>query len=293
MDCDHTCGAYCTEPVTPVNPGTGPGAAPTTPPACLSSLPARDCTGTSAYCSTLITFDPRANTSWDDYPLNGETSTNQYRSYLRRDLAMLIQYATAKVACLASAWTTGIGGPLGLGDMSESNGAIPGTSINDPGHPAGTHTGGVDIDVGYYQTTGDNRLRPICAHTTGGTEQYHCTAAPTTLDQWRHALFLGILAEHSRLRVIGVDGQAGALLEAAIAQLCTDGWMTGASCNAVPLAYDPALPDDGGWYYFHHHHTHVSITATTGKMARPSRCLDAACTIGSRKALPLPPYSIE
>ncbi|MBI5481974.1 MAG: hypothetical protein HY906_24175 [Deltaproteobacteria bacterium] len=290
MDCDHTCGAYCSQPV---NPGTGPGPVPTTPPACLSSLPPRDCTGTSAYCSQLITFDPRTNTSWDDYAINGETSSNQYRSYLRRDLVMLIQYATAKVACLASGWTTGTGGALGLGDMSESNGAIPGTSVGSPGHPAGTHTNGVDIDVGYYQkNTSDNRLREICTHTTSGVEQYHCTAAPTTLDQWRHALFLGVLTEHARLRVVGVDGKAGPIIEAAITQLCTDGWMSGASCNDVPLAYE--VTDTGmGWFLFHHHHSHVSLTPTSGKMARPSRCLDAACAIGSRKALPLPPYSVD
>ena len=176
--------------------------------------------------------------------------------------------------------------------MSEADGSIPGTSVGSPGHPTGTHTNGPDIDVGYYQTTGDNRLRPICEHTISGAEQYHCTAAPTVLDQWRMALFFGVLTEHARLRVIGVDGQAGGIIEAAIAQLCTDGWMSGASCNDVPLAYE--VTDTGmGWFTFHHHHSHVSISPPSGKAGRPSRCLDAACTIGSRKALPLPPHSID
>src|SRR5688500_14516134 len=116
-NCDPSCGAACscTEtscgdgmrcvggdcvPDMPISggPGAGPG------PAC-PDLPARDCTG--ATCGQLVTFSPRSNTAWDDYPINGETSGNQYRSYLRRDLAMLVSYATSKVACKAAGWTIG------------------------------------------------------------------------------------------------------------------------------------------------------------------------------------------
>jgi hypothetical protein len=142
-DCDPTCGTACSctptscganlacvggECVEPMSGGPGPGPGP----AC-SSLPARDCTGTT--CGQLVTFNPRTNTAWDDYPINGETAANQYRSYLRRDLMMLVAYATSKVACKAAAWTGGNGGALGLGDMSEASGAIPGASIGQPGHP--------------------------------------------------------------------------------------------------------------------------------------------------------------
>src|SRR5687768_10297236 len=145
-DCNPTCGTACSCTATSCGAGKqcvngecvpeatgGPGAGPG--PTC-SSLPLRDCAG--ADCGTLVSFNPRTNTAWDDYPINGETSTNQYRSFLRKDLMMLVSYATSKTACKSAAWTAGNGGALGLGDMSEANGAIPGTAVGSPGHPQGT-----------------------------------------------------------------------------------------------------------------------------------------------------------
>ena len=205
-DCDPTCGAACSctetscgagnrcvngECVPDVGAGPGPGPGPT-----CSSLPTRDCT---TGCSTLVTFNPRTTAYYDDYPINGETTTNQYRSYLRRDLMMLVKYATAVVDCKAAGWAGGNGMPLGLGDMSEGNGAIPGTSIGQPGHPQGTHVNGNDMDIAYYQNQGPNNfLRPICEHVQNGQDQYHCVGAPTRLDVWRTALALGAMFESVR-----------------------------------------------------------------------------------------------
>lgn len=286
-NCDPSCGSYCScesddqcgegescignscVPTPQTGDGPGPGPGPT-----CTDLPPRDCNGTASYCGQLVVFNPRTTAYYDDYPINGETATNQYRSYLRRDLKMLLEHVTAKVLCKTAAWDTGNGGALGLGDMSEANGAIPGTSIGDPGHPEGTHTNGFDIDLGYYQKgTANNRLRPICTHTTNGVDQYHCTGEPTLLDTWRHALFLGYVFESPRTRVVGVDGKAGPSLDAAIAELCDLGWLSasGPACNNPALAYETT--DQGyGWYYFHHHHSHVSLkpwgtaTADTGTM---------------------------
>lgn len=255
-------------------PGAGPG------PTC--SLPVMDCLGSESYCGELIPFEPEQGPGYDNYPLNGEcypcgagkgcngttgtcTTTGklepQWRSYLRRDTIMLIQYAAAYVACKSKDWDTGNGMPVGLGDMSEKNGAIPGTSINEPGHPAGTHTGGVDIDLAYYQvTTADNHLRAICDHYANGAEQYHCTGEPNNLDVWRTALYIGALLQSTNVRVIGCDGKVGPLVEAATPKLCANGWLPKTSCNKLgtSLAYATTLPDTTGWYYFHHHHFHVS-----------------------------------
>jgi len=216
----------------------------------------RDCTGTT--CGQLVTFSPRTNAAWDDYAINGESAANQYRSYLRKDLMQLVSYATSFVACKSVGWA-GNGGALGLGDMSESNGAIPGTSIGSPGHPAGTHVNGFDIDLAYYQAnTANNQLRPICPYTSGGQDASHCVAAPDKLDVWRHALFLGAVFESTRTRVVGVDGKAGPMILSAMNTLCSSGWLSAAACNNAVLAYETT--DGGaGWYYFHHHHSHISL----------------------------------
>lgn len=237
---------------------------PGPPPACAigtSGIPDWRCTGTAAHCGELVPFDPDMGPGWWDYPINGETESNQYRSYLRRDVMMLVQYATAMVACQAASWTFGNGGPLGLGDMSEADGAIPGTSVGSPGHPAGTHVNGHDMDIAYYQTgTSDNRLRPVCEHTSGGADAYHCTSEPTLLDPWRTALFLGHLHASPQLRVIGVDGRVGPLVASALSQLCAGGWVSGAACGSHSITWE-ATDGGRGWYYFHHHHLHVSVSA--------------------------------
>ncbi len=282
-------GEICYEGTCIPDPGEGPGPGPG--PTC--TLPELECSGTATDCGELVPFLPDNNPAEADYdpslgyieyPENGETWTNQYRSFLRRDVMLAIQYAAAFTACKSETWSFGNGGPLGTIDMSEADGAIPGTSVGSPGHPEGTHTNGFDIDMAYYQVnSSDNRARPVCEHTEGGAEAYHCTAAPHLLDPWRTALFLGALAQHPALRVIGVDGQVGPLVEMALETLCQDGWLSGASCSQLPLAYE--VEDQGyGWYYFHHHHFHVSFSEPSyvsggakGGVFRASRCLIPGC----------------
>jgi len=225
-------------------------------PAC-DDFPPMLCEGTGEYCGELLPFEPTEGPGYENYPINGETSENQYRSYVRRDLMMLIKYAAAKVACEAADWTFGNGGPIGLGDMSEADGAIPGTSIGNPAHPAGSHIDGLDIDVAYFQTdTVDNKLRAICT-----VEDYHCAEPPHLLDADRTALFLGYLTEHPQLRVIGVDGQAGLAIDSAVVGLCADGTLSESECDALSQVLVYEVVDQGtGWFRFHYHRVHISIS---------------------------------
>jgi len=271
--CDATTG-LCAETAAdagaPPDAGAGPPAGPG--PTC-AALPSPDCVGTAAHCGQLVAFTPAQGPGYHNYPLNGETASNQYRSFARRDLVQLIKWATAYVDCKAAGWTGGNSMPLGLGDMSESNGAIPGTSIGSPGHPAGTHVNGNDMDIAYYQDRGPNNfLREICPHTTNGQDQYHCTGAPDRLDVWRTALVLGALAGHARTRIIGVDGKVGPLVAAAIQSLCVRSWLPAASCTVAEqgrITYE-ATNTGRGWFQFHHHHFHISLKAVTSGPTPPS-----------------------
>ncbi len=226
-------------------------------------LPELFCDPSAEDCAELIQFDPTDGDGYNDYPENGETASDQYRSWLRRDGVYLVKYAAAYVACKAAEWAFGNGGDIGLIDMSEEDGSIPGSSIGQPGHPAGTHTNGHDIDLAYYQVnTADNRARPICDHYDSGGEAYHCTASPDKLDPWRTALFIGAMHDHPDLRVIGCDGRAGPIIEYALEKLCDGGWLSNSACSYPKLAYE--LTDEGmGWYLFHHHHIHVSFSGTS------------------------------
>jgi hypothetical protein len=231
--------------------------APGAPPTC-ANLPAFQCV---ANCLNLVPFTPVSGSGYENFPVNGETTNDQYRSYVRVEVRQAIQYAAAKVACQSAHWQFGNNLPIGLGDMSEANGSIPGTRDGNPSHPAGTHTAGTDIDVAYYQLdTTNNNLRAICEHRIGGVDQFHCVAAPNTLDVWRTALFVGILLDHPRLRVIGVDGRVGPLLVQAVGQLSQAGWLSANAPTLVQqkLAYETT--DGGrGWYYLHHQYMHISF----------------------------------
>jgi len=220
-------------------------------------LPQMLCTGSAEHCSELVTFDPRIGDGYADYPENGETWDNQYRSYLRRDLRQLIIYATAKLECKTSDWEFGSGSPLGLIDMSEADGSIPGSLYGSPGHPVGSHTDGLDIDVSYYQLyTPDNRPRIMCDHYEGYYDVNHCTSQPYLLDPWRTTLFTTYLAEHPLLRVMGVDGRVGPVLVDSLDWFMDNGWVFPEF--HAPLLYEET---DQGWgfFQFHHHHMHISM----------------------------------
>ncbi|MFC1609772.1 hypothetical protein ACFL6C_02330 [Myxococcota bacterium] len=218
-----------------------------------------ECSPDEAYCGQVVAFAPNTGDGWWDYPINGETESNEYRSYSRRDLMQLVKHASSKTRCLTEAWTYGNGGPIGLGDMSEANGAIPGTSVGQPGHPQGTHEDGHDMDLGYFQVgTQDNRLRAVCDHYANGQEQYHCVGPADLLDGWRTAVFIAALHDSPQLRVIGVDGKVGPDVDEKIAQLCQYGWLDGTACTSPRMTYEET--DQGyGWFHFHHHHFHMSI----------------------------------
>jgi hypothetical protein len=225
----------------------------------------------------LLPFEPDEGPGYIDYPLNGETWNNQYRSYARRDLIMLIKWAAAWVECQAKDWPGGNGHPLGLGDMSEADGDIPGSSQGDPDHPNGTHVNGRDMDIAYYQQTGPNNyLRPVCPY--GG--QYHCTGAPDNLDVMRSALFIGALLSSTRTRVIGVDGKIGPLIKAALSELKSQGHLPPDDSGAnASLAYE-TVNNGNGWYYHHHHHLHVSLWGGSYKpgVTIGPQCLTSNCS---------------
>jgi len=70
---------------------------------------------------------------------------------------------------------------------------------------------------------------------------------------------MAFLAEHPRLRVIGVDGQVGIRLEETFGEFSNLGWSDPGARETIPLAYE--IEDTGrGWFRFHHDHMHVSIS---------------------------------
>lgn len=210
-------------------------------------------------CSELIQFDPPQAHGYWDYEINQE-GTNGSRSWVRRDVMELVRYATASTQCLSADWAFGNQQPLGLGDMSEANGAIPGTAIGYPGHPEGSHTNGYDMDIAYYQLgTVDNKLRSVCEFEVDGVDQSHCSGRVDTLDIWRTALFIGKLHDSEYLRVIGVDGKVGPLVVEAMDELCRLGWLEGNACENPRLAYEETN-QNYGWFYWHHHHLHLSVS---------------------------------
>jgi len=250
-------------------PSVAPDLVPTL--SCSAEPPLR-CGGGGVFCGELVPFEPVAGAGYVNDPVNGESAADQYRSYLAREVVTMIKYAVARVDCESASWGYGPDLALALGDMSESDGSIPGTSVGRPAHPAGTHEGGRDIDVAHYQIDagvfprGDkaHRLRPVCVHARLGMEVNHCTDVPHLLDPWRTALLIARLADHPRLRVVGVDGEVGPLVEESLDQLVVAGWIDPELRQRIPLAYETT--DSGrGWFRHHHHHIHISASVSDGE----------------------------
>lgn len=150
-------------------------------------------------------------------------------------------------------------------DRLPKDSAIPGTSVGSPGHPAGTHVNGFDMDLAYFQTTTpDNKLRAICEHKEGTKDQYRCVKEPHLLDAWRSSLLLGAFLSSPRIRVIGVDGKVGPIVQAAMPRLCAAGYLPAAACTAAKTKLAFETTNEGrGWYQFHHHHFHISLRPPT------------------------------
>jgi len=229
-------------------------------------------------------FTPDRGDGYWDYAENGETDDDQYRSFLRRDVQQMIKYAAGWTRCLAQDWTFGNQQPLGLGDMSEEDGSIPGSREGDPDHPGGSHLYGQDIDIAYFQLDADeNLLRVVCEHTDSkGRDQYHCVSKPDNLDVYRSALFLAKLHDHDNVRVIGVDGQVGPLIEEAWEQLCDEGWLDPDSriCEGSDKLSYETTNSGRGWFYHHHHHFHLSTYGGKGSFPlsdASEECLVPGC----------------
>jgi hypothetical protein len=220
------------------------------------SLPPRSCD----HGDDLVAFVPPAGPGYEDVPLADEQTPATSTSYVRRDLRTLVQYAAAKVACEADSWSSGIGGPIALGDMSDVNGDTPGTLTGSPRHLPFTHAAGRDIDIAYFQIgTPDNHLRAICDHVRDGIDVRHCTTAPETLDVWRTALFIGAIFEEPRIRIVIVDGRAGPVLQRTLEQLCKASWVTADACTRAGTRLVFEVEDTLlGLYHAHHNHLHVS-----------------------------------
>lgn len=239
-------------------PGQGPG------PDCGPTVAPCDDTNDGSCARPLTIFDPRQGEGYWDLPINGETDSNQYRSFARKDAIGVIKYAVATVACKTANWNWGFDPqqyPVGLYDMSEQDGSIPGTSIGKPGHPSGSHVSGHDVDMSYYRIppAPDNAQgQAVCPVSPANAN--HCTGAPDKLDKWRTAMFVLTLLEDPWVRLVGMDGQVGPLVADAMTELCSNGWGGALACNkryTGYLAYE-TTNQGGGWYYTHQHHMHVS-----------------------------------
>ena len=285
VTCDNSCAARCLAAPEPTGDPLEVGDAPPLPTASCADIPSFECTvagGTvdqiEAFCGELVVFDPRQGDGYDDYPINGETAANQYRSFIRRDVMMLVRYATAQTRCIATNFGYG-DSVLGLGDMSEEDGRLPGSAEGQPGHPPECHERGYDMDIGYYQLEApNNRLREVCPHTENGQEAYHCTGAPTSLDIWRTTIFIAKLMDSPQYLTAAVDGEIAPFVRESAQKLCDAGHLDASSkaCGASGLARGPQMGfgngfsyetvEQGnlGWYLFHHHHLHLSVFDTKG-----------------------------
>jgi hypothetical protein len=201
-------------------------------------------TSESGPCNEIMQY-PQSNALDQGYVV----SHSVHYSHLRREVTYLIRYAADATAAMFPGTN-----PLGLLDMSESDGSTPGTMVGQLRHPQGTHINGNDIDVAYYQTGSDNLGRSVCPENGS-----FCTSAPDILDARRSAYFMAKLMESPNVRVIGVDTMIAPALFDAADDLRSEGKITANQRSRMNsyLAYGDGWP-------FHQHHLHFSWTWESG-----------------------------
>jgi hypothetical protein len=211
-------------------------------------------------------------------------TVSQY-AYLRKDLTLLLQYA----ACEVGARYPG-GTPIGLGDMSQSNGKTPGTDVGSPRHPTSTHTGN-DIDIAYYQTDGVNDLQIICGdgsdtngNGSGGNynDGYFCTTEANIIDWERELWWFAKLAETPLVRIFGVDQTLPDDFQEGATQLLNSGQISSDVYERMStLGYGAG----GGWQ-FHHHHSHNSYDLPSSPTPVPRPRAEEDCRMNLECPLP-------
>jgi len=195
-------------------------------------------TSKNGQCNRIVQY-PQATSRDEGYIV----SHSAHYSNLRREVAYLVAHATAQVQ---AAYPDTM--PLGLMDMSQTDGDTPGRDEDSLRHPEGTHVDGNDIDIAYYQTGSDNLGREVCRN-----NGYFCTSSPNKLDAEKTAYFMAMLLESKDVRVIGVDTMIADDLFDAMDEMVDAGTLTNGQKNKVRnhLAYGDGWP-------FHHHHMHLS-----------------------------------
>ncbi len=218
---------------------------------CTDSYGFDECRGWTGESTGAVYHFPFARPD-DPYVPDGYTleSYSSYR-WLRRELIMLVRHAIHEVQRKYRGTTA-----LGLLDMGDKYAITPGFDVGDPRHPESTHDQGGNIDIAYYQTDGENDGAIVCGpNENTNNDGYFCTSTNGHIvDLPRTAYFMAILAQHPRLRVIGVDQLLAPLIEAAAKKLRDDGDITAKMYTDLTgsLAYGDGWP-------FHHHHMHVSM----------------------------------
>ena len=66
--------------------------------------------------------------------------------------------------------------------------------------------------------------------------------------------------QHNRLRIIGVDGQAGPAIATTIGKLIDAGWLPETVRPVISKLRWETTDGGLGWYYFQHHNIHISFT---------------------------------
>jgi hypothetical protein len=218
-------------------------------------------------CDALVQLPAKVDDSLGFFP-----DERPAYHFMRKELLQAFLYATRMVVVDLPDTT-----PLGVAQVGDVLGQIPGVKEGTQWHPTGTHTYGFDMDTAYYRTDGPNEAGMICVdeicevtapggcYASGGnTIDYFCDS---TSDHWvdveRMALYYGHLLESGIVRIIGADRIVVGDVLAAADDLVYEGRMDVGIRNllgshlACDGSYDACFA--AGWA-FHVHHTHISTS---------------------------------
>jgi hypothetical protein len=137
---------------------------------------------------------------------------------------------------------------VGIADLSQKDGQVPGTDVSVPRHTYPAHAGGYAADVGYYRTRGDNLGKPACPTTSDGT---FC-AGPHDIDVARNVEFFRRLTTNLHTIQLLVDPVMEADVRAEL--------VNQTAADPLAVARASRMLQSGQAFPYHDDHFHVSFT---------------------------------
>jgi hypothetical protein len=217
----------------------------------ITRTPFEDGNRCLADCARLLQLPIPNDPERDGYAIDRAVFRYQFG---RRDLVMFLRAAGRRVVAAGMA-------PFRVADLSQWDGAIPGTDVGSLRHVS--HDRGKDVDISLYGDDGEAPFRSYCTTTNDGSGRECVPGTATGYDGDANALLFGSFYASGRV--------TRCFLDAELIPLTIDGAGRGVAAGAIDGALLPLYSDGVHLQHWpnHDNHIHIRVSEADGPSLGP------------------------